>query len=119
MDQFPSSPHQSTLTQNDFQLDNGSTRYKTELELKQFALNSLRESSSNTLIIPRHVRAQVPHPTLANMFELTTDVPPMDASDDNDFETPTNKYPIKGNLHQLEYYCSKLAFIKEISTVGI
>ena len=93
---FPSSLQQSTLTQmNEFQLDNGSTRqgtrYKTELDLEQFAINSLREPSSNTHIIQRHVRTEVPRPTLTNISELTTDLPPMDQSDDPDFETPNNK----------------------------
>ena len=93
---FPSSPQQSTLTQmNKFSLDNESncqgTRYKTDLDLEQYAVDSLRESSSNTCIIQRRVMTEVPRPSLANMSELTTNLPPDNQSDDSVFETPTSK----------------------------
>ena len=92
MDQFPPSAQQSTLTQNKFQLVSDTKRYKSEVDWKQYDIKCLRESSSNTRIIKQHVRTEIPnHVTLADMSELTADVPPVDESDDPDFETPNKR----------------------------
>ena len=92
MDQFPPSAQQSTLTQNKFQLVSDNKRYKTEVDWKQYNIKCLRESSSNNRINKQHVRTEIPNPvTLADMSVLTAEVPPVDESDDPDFETPNKR----------------------------
>jgi len=96
MDEFSHPQHQSTLTQNDLSTKRGVTKFKTTLDIENYAIASMHEQMLNSRTT---VSRGSEDKRIANEFdlsELTTDIPDeyveaINSNSDPDLENPKHK----------------------------
>ena len=96
MDEFSPPQQQSTLMQNDFSTNRGVTKFKTTLDIENYAIASMHEQMLNSRATVSRVSEDKRIANEFDLSELTTDIPDeyveaVNSDSDPDFENPKHK----------------------------